>query len=72
MKDDIHSSDGAATHRPLAEITTQELDVVFEAGEIGFAPRAEIVYDPDEVSEFDQTRGEMRTDEAGAPRYQAF
>ena len=59
------------THRDVTEITAQELDIVPDAGEIGFVPRAEIVYHPNAVPESNEPRGKMRTDETGAARYQA-
>src|SRR5207249_6781705 len=46
------------------------LDIVVGAGEIGFVPRAEIVYHPNAVPESNEPRGKMRTDETGAARYQ--
>jgi hypothetical protein len=69
MEDDVHPGNGPAAHVELAKIATQKVDLPIQPGEIGFIPRAEIVDDPNVVSESNQPSGEMRTDEPGTPRH---
>lgn len=64
MKDHVDPGDRAATHVGIAQIATEKLESPLEADEIRLVAGREIVYDPNPMSERDQSMGEMRADEA--------
>ena len=71
MKHDVYAGNGAPTCVGLAQVGSQKVDVAVQTREIGFTPRAEIVYHSNLVSKRDEPLGQMRADEAGTPRDQA-
>jgi hypothetical protein len=71
VKYDIPPGNRAATYVHIAQIAAQKLDLVRDAGEIGFVSGAEIVYYPNVVAEGHQLFGQMGADEAGTPGHQA-
>jgi hypothetical protein len=66
MEHDINSGDRLATDRRITQIALQELDPAVERGNVAQSPCAEIVDDPNRVTERDETLSEMRADEPGA------
>src|SRR5439155_11778578 len=71
MKDDVDPHHGTAAHRWFAEIATQKLDLLGDAGEIRLVAGTEIVDHANEMTERDQSLSEMRPDEPRPSRHQS-